>query len=84
MHLYIVYCRDASADIVILDTLAHLWQLTHCTQAACADIHITWGTIDLDATAMHVKHKATARAMLRKWNVIAIHRLALADITTTS
>lgn len=63
--------------------LAALWQFAHRTQAACADIHVFGVTIDLDTTALNVEHEATACAMLRVRHIIAIHRLALADVTTT-
>jgi hypothetical protein len=67
-----------------MNTLAHFWQLAHCTQTAGADIHVSSDTIDLKAAALYVQYKAAARTMLRKWNVIAVHRLPLTHITTSS
>ena len=66
-----------------INNLAHFWQLAHRAQAACANVHVPCYTINLKATALHVKYKATARTMLRKWNVIAVHWLTLANITTS-
>lgn len=63
--------------------LTHLWQFAQCTQATGADVHRFRGPVDLKTTTMYVQHKATTCAVLRKWHIIAIHRLALADITTT-
>ncbi len=71
-------------DTVTINTLTHFWQLAHRTQATGADIHVFGDTIDLKAAALYIKYEATTRTMLRKWNVIAVHRLTLAHITTSS
>lgn len=47
-------------------------------------MNIAHHTIDLKAAFLYIEHKAPARAMLRVRNIIAIHRLAMTDITTTS
>lgn len=62
--------------------LAGLGQFAHSTQAARTDIDGAGPAINFNATTLHIEHKATARAMLGMWYIIAIHRLALAYITT--
>lgn len=62
--------------------LAGFGQLAHGAQAARTDIDGAGPAINFKATAMHIEHKATACAMLGKWHIIAMHRLALAYITT--
>jgi len=59
------------------------WKFHHRTHTACADIDGARHTIDLDAAALHVQHKTTARAALRETHIIAMHRLALTYFTTT-
>ena len=63
--------------------LFHLWQLVHSSQATSTDIDCTPHTIDFDTTALYIQHKASSSALLRKINIIAIHRLAFAYLTTT-
>jgi hypothetical protein len=65
------------------NTLAHLWQLAHSAQTARADIHRAWSAVDHNTTTLHVKYKAAARPMLRKWHIVAVHWLALTYVTTT-
>lgn len=62
--------------------LAGFGQFAHSAQAARADIDGAGPAINLNATTLHIEHKATACAMLGKWYIIAIHRLALTYITT--
>jgi hypothetical protein len=63
--------------------LSCLWQLAHGSQATSADIHVALNTIDFNATALYIQHKAAARAFLRKINIVAMHRFAFAYFTTT-
>ena len=63
--------------------LAYLWYFDHCSQTTSADIDGTRCAVDLDATTLHVQYEAAARAMLRMGYVVAIHWLALTDVTTT-
>jgi hypothetical protein len=63
--------------------LSCLLQLVHGSQATGTDIYFAPNTIDLDTTTLHIQHKASSRALLRKINIIAIHRLAFAYLTTT-
>lgn len=62
--------------------LAGPGQLAHSAQTTRTDIDGAGPAIHFNATTLHIEHKATARAMLRMWYIIAIHRLALAYITT--
>ncbi len=63
--------------------LSCLWQLVHGSQATGTDIYCTLNTIDFDTTALYIQYKASSSALLRKINIIAIHRLAFAYLTTT-
>src|SRR5579883_1836137 len=63
--------------------LTLFWLFVHSAQAAVADIDRAQRAVDLQAAAMHVQHEAAARAALREAHIIAMHRLALADFTTT-
>jgi len=63
--------------------LSCLWQLVHSSQATSTDIYFALNTIDFNTTALYIQHKASSRALLRKINIIAIHRLAFAYLTTT-
>jgi len=63
--------------------LSRLWQLVHGSQATGTDIYCALNTIDFDTTALYIQHKASTCALLRKINIIAIHRLAFAYLTTT-
>src|SRR5713226_6373380 len=64
-------------------SLALFWQFAHRAQAARADIHCTRSTIDFDTTAMYIEHETTARSVLRKRYIVAVHGFALAYVTTT-
>src|SRR6266700_68151 len=78
--------RKAICDLSVLYCyclLPRLWQLVHGSQATSTDIYFAPNTIDFDTTALYIQHKATSRALLRKINIIAIHRLAFAYLTTT-
>ena len=63
--------------------LSRLRQLVHGSQATSTDIYSVLNTIDFNTTALYIQHKASSRALLRKINIIAIHRLAFAYFTTT-
>ena len=63
--------------------LTYLWYFDHRSQAARADVDVTRSAVDLDTATMHVQHEAATRAVLRMGYVVAIHRLALANVTTT-
>jgi hypothetical protein len=67
----------------LLILLSSLGQLAHGSQAAGTDIHCTLNTIDFNTTSLDVQHKAASRAFLRKIDIIAMHRLAFANFTTT-
>lgn len=78
-----MYGSDLPHRTCFFVLLANFGQLAHRAQAACADIHVFEGAVDFDTTALNVEHKTTARAVLRKWHIVAVHRLALTDIATT-
>lgn len=63
--------------------LAYFWQLAHSAQTTGADVHNTRSAIHLKTAALYIEYKTTTGAMLRKGYVIAIHWLALTNVTTT-
>jgi len=58
-------------------------QLIHGAHATGTDIDGARGAVHNHVATLHIEHKATARAPLRKTHVIAMHWLALTNITTT-
>lgn len=63
--------------------LARLRQFAHGTQATRADVDGTGPAINFQATTLHIQDKAATCPMLRERYIITVHRLALANITTT-
>ena len=63
--------------------LAYFRQLAHRAQTTCADVYNTRSAIHLETAALYIEYKTTTGAMLRKRYVIAIHWLALTNVTTT-
>ena len=47
-----------------VDYLPGLWQLVHRSQATSTDIDGTFNTIDFNAVALYIQHKATTRPLL--------------------
>ena len=66
-----------------LRNLSCLWQLAHCSQTARAYINRAGNAIYLNTAAMHIQNKTAACAALREAHIIAMHRLALTNVTTT-
>ena len=62
--------------------LTNFWCFAHCSQTTGADIHVLERPIHLNTAMLNVQNEATTSTMLRVRHIIAIHRLAFADITT--
>jgi hypothetical protein len=58
-------------------------QFIHCAHTTGTDIDGARGTIHNHVAVLYIEYKSAARAPLRKTHVIAMHWLALTDITTT-
>ena len=58
-------------------------QFIHCAHTASTDINGARSTVYHHMTALYIEYKATACAPLRETHVIAMHWLALTNITTT-
>ena len=68
---------------LLLPVLLTFGQLIHGAHATGTDIDGARGAVHNHVATLHIEHKATARAPLRKTHVIAMHWLALTNITTT-
>ena|SRR5712691_6627656 len=71
-------------EMAILVFLFAFWQLLHSTHAAGTDMDCAGCTINYHMATLYIEYKATASAPLRETHIIAMHGLALTNITTTS
>jgi len=78
------FLAETELDPLYAFFLLAFWQLLHSTHAAGTDMDCARCTIHYHMATLYIEYKAAASAPLRETHIIAVHRLALTNITTTS